>query len=313
MQRFRFYVPAGVLLPLLVLALATLAAAGASTASADTRAISTVTAAPRPVHGASATITVFFTANGIPTAGPGPITQAFVDGQECNWSAATVVFSTLSFEVPWPPHGGGPACFQENPTVIICADICSKPFQFTGDHASAIIDFTVPPDVPLVTVHFQSGGRPAPVELTAIEFRAGTSLCFSMGGSVPVPDATAFVTPWSENLTGPCTAGGPQMNAIADTADYGELTGAFMWEGADADAVIEVPVTATPSPTPQESVSPTSPPPSTTVAPTPAELPEAGGPPVDQTGGAGLLLWALALLVATAAAFFVSARVRQGG
>lgn len=303
MQRFRSHGPGGALLLLFVLALATLGGT-APTASGDTPT-------PSPVPPGAATISVFFTADGIPTAGPGPISQSYVNGQPCNWITATVVFATLSWQVPWPPVSTDPNCYQQNPSVSICADICSEPFQFTGQDASVVIDYPVPPGLLLVTARFQSASSPAGVDLAAIEFRAGPFLCHSMGGSVPVPGATGYVTPWaSSDVSGPCTADGADISVTAYTTDYGELTGAFTWDGASADAFIEVPVTATPSPTPDETPSPTSPPPPPPppVAPTPASLPDAGGQPESASRQSGIALAMIGAIAAVAAAIAAARR-----
>ncbi|HEY5640720.1 MAG TPA: hypothetical protein VIW01_11790 [Dehalococcoidia bacterium] len=124
MQRFRSYGPAGVLLPLFVLVLATLGAAGVSTASADTP---TPSASPTPTASASPTpypqslITVRFVRDGEPLSlffGSFP-NAVLADGVEC--FIVTTDGEGSEFSMAWPRKPRSvqpPSCSKGPPTTV---------------------------------------------------------------------------------------------------------------------------------------------------------------------------------------------------
>ncbi|MCH8050898.1 MAG: hypothetical protein IIC86_02655 [Chloroflexi bacterium] len=155
----------------------------------------------------------------------------------------------------------------------------------------------------LITVKFVRDGEPATVFFGSFPravFADGVA-CFidSTEG-----EGSEFSIVWPRK-PGPvqppsCTKGPPTTVRI----DFGaSFLVDVLWEGEDITVDAEIP----------SNFSTIAPLTSPTPTPTANALPDTGGPPVDERGGAGLLLGALALLLATAAAFFVSARVRQGG
>ena len=124
MQRFRSHVPAGVLLPLFVLALTTLVAVGVSTASADTP-----TPSPSPTQYPQSTITVRFVNGGQPVTVilGGMVISA--DGVDCPLGRPDVLWSASQFSMEWPyvPLTSVPECRKGPPTLVRLEFVAGTP------------------------------------------------------------------------------------------------------------------------------------------------------------------------------------------
>jgi hypothetical protein len=291
MQRFRFYVPAGVILGLFVLALVGLSGTREVSASGEPP-----TPTPAYAPEGSATIDVFFTLDGTPTIGLSPITDAWVHGELCTVPfPIQVVLPILSWPVEWPfPDERNPSvCSELGAVVGLCLspNFCAEEFIFTGEDASVRMEVPAA-DAPRVQANFVTdAGQPAAVEMRQVSFRRGSFVCFQsvltlgMTQTPPAP-GQGFTMYWPlvhESCAFPSEI---PITAQFSTVDHGELSATFVWEGEDVttfDVVVPDIATATPSTAPPPTVSPT-PTPSTapmtaSPTPTPALLPSAGGPP----------------------------------
>ena len=195
MQRFRSYVPAGVLLPLFILALATLGAAAVPTASADTP---TPSASPTPTPSASptpypqSTITIQFVQAGEPALVTlwQPISGLTADGVPCFLAIPAIVVTVGEYVTQWPLYPDAPQppeCSKGPPTTLR--------FEFTGDFGTIATEFiwsggdeTFSLEFPLVT----PTSSPTPPGLTPTATAASLPFLGASGSSQRGPSITAL-------------------------------------------------------------------------------------------------------------------------
>jgi len=169
MQRFRFYVPVGILLPLFVLALATLGAAGVPTASGDTPT-PTPSASPAPTPSASptpdtqSTITFRFVHDGNPVTIDLARFSIIADGTPCPQLQPDSYLEVSEFSIQWPlPDDDLPAACRKGPPTLLRFGFSghywgglSREFIWSGGDETFSLDFPVatptrPPTPPGLT------------------------------------------------------------------------------------------------------------------------------------------------------------------
>ncbi len=318
MQRFRSYAPAGVLLPLFVLALATLGAAGVSTASADTP-----TPSPGPIPAGSGNVHVRNTLDGEPFIDTVALLgQALVGGQTCILFLTTVSIETIVQSTYWP-WDDEPPCNQPGASSRMCHSvalhICSDEFIFTGDDVTVDVELGphTPDAVPIVRFRFVHDGSAQPVTLLSWSFKSGGGKHCTVGSTDPTIVSTV-VTGWIGPTGGPrgvCATVGQEVDVRFKTEEFGELEGSFTWLGEDVTVAIDTGAflstpTASPSVSPSPTTAATDTPSPTGTTPTPAGLPETGGQPGSSTRADTVALVVIGALTAVTAAAAAARRRR---
>lgn len=307
-MRFRKFL-AGLVFSAVLACAAVISPGGVGQVLADT---ATPTTPPATVPANSSKITATYTYHGVPLITlVNPLHLAVVNGTDCGRPVLDISYAAISDEATWPWHDYSP-CNQLGVTTQVCdlPSRCSDDFTYVGHDVRVSVPVGEIPAATLATAHFVHNAVPQTVTLTAWRFDAGGQVCSAGPGVAVAATVRDVAIPWPPAR---CATAGKDVGVVFTTAELGDLRASFQWIGGNADYDVDTGAfLRTPTPSPTATPGPTlSAIPQASVSPTPAQLPQSGGPPPSNPSTALPIVVGTAAIAATVAAWLVAARRRK--